>query len=218
MWWLFLRVGLCQETQELRYDLTIGDLPAGTSALTVTWLPEAAAEVRLLELDTRIVLPGGITWTQRVTGVGGPRQGLHAVNEDPDGRWEVQATRHPEGLMVGLVTQDGGSSELVRGLDGSTLSWLDPGLQRTEGSLSMLSAETGQVLRGELVDQGEGAWLWRTEDGEQRLVYGPEGHLLEASLSILGQQVELRLDGTPPTRSWGGLEPSEPGPVAVEEL
>jgi hypothetical protein len=218
MWWLLASAASCQELQELRYELRIGDLAAGESVLKVTWLPEEGGERRLLSLETRAELPGGITWTQRVTGTGGPRQGFHAVNEDAQGRWEVQAARHPEGLRVGLVTADGGSSELIRGLDGSTLSWLDPGLERSPGPLSIASAETGEVIEGELLDLGEGAWLFRTAGGDQRLVYGPQGHLLEAHLSVLGQPVELRLDGPPPSRDWGGIEAAEPAGVATEEL
>ena len=218
MWLISLAPTWAGETIRCRYELRIDDQIVGSSSLRVAFLPEEEGEQRLLQVQTSVELPGGIAWSQHLTGQGGPRQGFHAVNEDADGRWEVQANRHPQGLMVGLVTEDGRSAELQRSVEGHSLSWLDPGLSRREGAYTFLSAETGALIEGQLVDQGEGAWLFRSELGEQQLRYDEQGWLREATWSLAGQQLQMRMVGEPPRRDWGGLEAQGPADVAVEEL
>ena len=216
---LLIEIALAGEVQDLRYEVLVDGIVVGHRDLRIQYLGSDQGERRLLESRTECTIAGR-TFDQHLTGLGAAGvQGFSSAMEDQDGPWNVQAVRAPEGLVVHTVTAGGRSEKTLRHgeVDASTLGLMDPGLDLREGRLRLLSTETGDVLEGSL-ERSDGGWAYVTESFTHRLVYGPEGHLLEWKTQWIGHEVEVKLVGEPPSRDWGGLAPVGSDGVRVDEL
>ncbi len=218
---LLSTVALAQPAKmTLRYTMTLDGQPIGHREVTVNTL---GPDLRMLEVWTEGNLPLGVHFEQRLTGLASQDvQAFAAVNEEsvlvhdlgfkggvPS---EVQLVRSPEGWRVTVAMPTGVSSSTYswEQVDQTSLSLLDPGgVQLKEGQLELLSAETGELLSGPLVQVGAvevqvgdqllpgTAWMWTVEGTELELVYGLDGTPLRYRSWLLGQPVELVLDSPP---------------------
>lgn len=216
MWWALPATAATSEVVSIRYDVVVDGIVVGTRDLQVTWFDEGDAPSRLLECRTSATIVGH-PFEQHSSGLGSRRvEGFASTLRDPDGSWEVQATRTPEGLHVQTVTERGTQRDDLVGIEHTTLSLMDPGVRLGEGPTRILSAETGEVTSGTWSRDGD-AWVLTTSTGTHTLEYGEGGYLLRWQTSWLGQEVELRAD-PPPARTWGGLDALPDRRVQEESL
>lgn len=205
------------EVQSIRYDILWNGKIVGYRDLTITYVPEADGEVRLLESRTDATI-AGLALRQHATSLGSRRlEGFASSLEDQDGSWEVQAVRSPTGLDVRTTNAAGVHEESLANVELTTLSLMDPGVRLTPGHTRVLSAETGDSTVGTLEQLDEGTWSLVTEGGTHQLRYGPDGHLLEWTTTWLGHEVVLRGDAPPP-RTWGGMSELPDRTVGEEAL
>lgn len=214
---LFLSTSWADETQSIRYDVLWNGEIVGHRDLTITYVPEAVGEVRMLESRTSVTI-GGIAFEQHCSGIGSRRvEGFASTMQDQDGVWEVQAVRSPTGLDVQTRSAAGVREESLASVEHTTLSLMDPGVRLGPGHTRILSAETGDAIVGTLEQAQDGTWTLSTEGGTHQLRYGPEGHLLEWNTRLFGHEVVLRGEA-PPARTWGGLGELPDQAVGEESL
>ena len=214
-------------TMTLRYTMTLDGQPIGHREVRVNTL---GPDLRMLEVWTEGDLPLGVHFEQRLTGLAGQDvQPFAAVNEERGVPSEVNLTRSPKGWNVTVAMPAGVRSSVYtwEQVDETSLSLLDPGVRLKEGTLELVSAETGELLTGPLVQVGAvevqvgdellpgTAWKWTVEGTDLELVYGMDGTPLRYRSWLFGQPVELLLDSPP---NWGeALEAPLTGQAVKEE-
>lgn len=221
------------ETVSLRYLLAVDGQVVGHRDLTLRYLPTADGEIRLVQSWTELtmVIAGqSFSYRQRMSGQGNTGGFTSVIREGNEGR-EVQAVRGPEGWNVSVA--DGGQARLWElgwdGFDMTSLSLVDPeSSRRLEGRthLRVLVAETGSVVDGPLRPAGAvqvavggvnlpaTGYIWSLPEGEVRLEYGAEGHLLRYTMRVAGKVVTATLDRPPPARDYGAVG----GPIIGADL
>ncbi len=203
----------------LSWDLSIGDQVVGQRTLTVQTESIGGAELRTLRAETRVdasVLGRSFAFRQKLTANAdhGPASFVSATDLQGE-LMQVQGRRAALGWILTVTADDRTRTwELdATDVDLSTADLLDPGsrvpLSRfTE--VALLSAETGDILRGTVEPLGpsevrigetevavEGYRL-RTDDGDGVFFYTSEGWLVRFETRLFGRAVAGTLSAPPP--------------------
>ncbi len=213
------------ETQQMVYDLVLGEASVGRRRVTVRYLPSDGGEVRVLESYTELSVPLGrksFLFVQRLSGMGaaGP-SGFVATSREMGKPHEVQLTERLDGWQVSLA-EDGKIArwDVEKGsFDATSLTLVDPEsateVLSSHARLRVLSAETGKVVEGTLKSLGPAKvvvagtpvtvarWSWQLPGGAVELAYGPTGHLVSYNLRVGGRNVEATLREVPAPRTFG---------------
>lgn len=213
------------ETLSMRYLLAVDGAVVGHRDLQLRYLSGPDGEIRLLQSWTQLdVLIAGqpFAYRQRLSGMGNSG-GFTSVIREGDQAREVQAVRGPLGWSVSVT--DGGQARVwelgADRFDMTSLSLVDPdasGALAGRTHLRVLVAETGEVLEGGLRQAGTvqvalggvqlpaTEYVWALPEGEVRLAYGAQGHLLRYTMRVAGRVVTATLDRPPPARTYGAVE------------
>ena len=213
------------ETQEMVYDLVLGEAPVGRRRVTVRYLPSDGGEVRVLESYTELSVPLGrksFLFVQRLSGMGAPGpSGFVATSREMGKPHEVQLTERLDTWQVSLA-EDGRIARWdveAESFDATSLTLVDPesatDVLSSHDRLRVLSAETGKVVEGALQSLGPASvlvagtpvkverWSWQLPGGGVELAYGPTGHLVAYNLLVGGRNVEATLRAVPAPRTFG---------------
>lgn len=224
------------ETQELRYTLSANGQEVGHRTLKIRFIQGEYGEKRFIESWTEFQLPiarRNFHYKQRLSGLTKTRPMGFSASMSEDGHLrEVQVVQQPERWMV--THAELGRSWILpvqeASFDATSLTLVDPGSKGfldDRMSLRVLSAETGQVVEGRLVDQGtrsleiEGQsvdaehYQWTLDSGSVDLAYSEDGYLLSYTVAIAGQRLTAQLDRLPEARSF---EEDMPMPLFSEEI
>lgn len=220
----FLGFGTAQaETQELRYTLASNGQEVGHRDLKIRFIPSEYGEKRFIESWTEFQLPiarRSFHYKQRLSGLGKVRPMGFSASMSEDGHLrEVQVVNQPERWLV--THAELGRSWVLpvdsEDFDVTSITLVDPGAHgflTDRSTLRVLSAETGQVVEGRLVNEGSKPiqiagqsvdaqhYLWDLETGSVTLAYDSGGYLLRYTLQIAGQELTATLDTLPVERSY----------------
>ena len=211
------------ETQELRYTLASEGQEVGHRDLKIRFIQSEYEEKRFIESWTEFQLPVArrtFHYKQRLSGLAKGRPMGFSASMSEDGRLrEVQVVHQPERWMV--THAELGRSWVLPvdsdGFDATSITLVDPGslgFLSDRSTLKVLSAETGRIVEGRLVDQGTAPvqiasesveaqhYLWELEGGSVSLAYDTKGYLLRYTLQIAGQELTATLDALPQERSY----------------
>lgn len=209
--------------QKLNYDLSIDGKSVGHRDVTITWLPGAAGEVRLIQSYTEIdatVLGAHYAMKNRAGGkVGGGAPSFNSSVDDngtireiqgrllPDRRWSVSISEKGKNetynlrpTEMGLTSLDLLDAERSRNLWGASTA-------------RVLMVETGGVLSGPVEDLGESTvkiageeivvhrYAWTPETGRSEFAWTADGVLVGYQSTVLGKTLAgtLRALPLPPT-------------------
>jgi hypothetical protein len=237
----FLPLAEAQD-QILRYELFLDGEPVGHREVEIRYLAPALGEIdeaRMIRstLDLQVLMGRkSYTLVSRVSALHGPGGAsfVTRVEENGVGR-EIQARAERNGSWTVTGLEEGVRSTWTfrrEEVGLSTMDMFDPERYRRvldHESNPVLVAETGQVLIGQVLDQGEvrvevaGQTLnaqkisWTPDGGQMILHYSDEGLLVDYSLDFMGMRLHARLTELPGERSWGGFEPVI-GEISEEEL
>ena len=223
MLFLVASVAWADETT-MTYDLYSGDADVGDRTVSVRYLTRDDGERRILSVVTTATTPLGevacrssgqssqrganFTTSLSVAGAVSEVQGI----ETPSGGWQLvtadKAGVHEASLKPGQVQF-------------TTMDVLDPGrtgLLAVPGHVTVLLAETGELMEGELAE-GEPAttkiggkpvegtrYVVSGEGGRAVFVVDANGVLLSSELSFLGGKFRTVARKLPPPRTWGTLD------------
>ncbi len=224
------------ETQELRYTLSANGKAVGHRDLTIRFIQGEHGEKRFIESWTEFQLPvarRNFHYKQRLSGLAKSQPMGFSASMSEDGHLrEVQVVHQPERWLV--THAEFGRSWILpvdsENFDATSLTLVDPGSQgflEDRLRLRVLSAETGQVVEGQIIDQGTRSleisgtqieaqqYQWALEGGTVDLAYDKAGYLLSYTLEIAGQQLTATLDSLPEERSY---EEDMPMPLFTEEI
>ncbi len=223
---------------QVSWKLSVNGAPIGHRDVTVKYVHGDPGTRRIVESWTELdgaIGPVRLKYRQRMTATAegrDPASFQSVIEENGRGR-EVQVRWTPAGWLVTTVA-DGRSRTVTvdpARIDLSTADLFDPdsriGFGSREGA-RILSAETGEILQGPVVDLGDAVvqvatdtvpvhgWAWDAADGRSTFWYSAEGFLVKYELQLLGFAVTAVLSAPPP----GGIDdfPVGLGRVAVEEL
>ncbi|MCK6515028.1 hypothetical protein L6R46_08245 [Myxococcota bacterium] len=209
------------ESVSLRYLLAVDGEVIGHRDLKINYLPSDSGELRLMESFTELtfsIAGQPYTYKQRLGGLGGGNFSS-AISDNGTGR-EVQAVRSSLGWTVTVA--EGKTAEVYAlgpsAFDLTSLSLHDPAVAESlagRSSLKVLVAETGGVMEGPLRQAADvqiklggqmitcDEYVWSLPEGEVRLDYGPDGHLMRYTTRVAGKVITATLDRPPPPRTYG---------------
>ncbi|MCB9694659.1 MAG: hypothetical protein H6736_22845 [Alphaproteobacteria bacterium] len=205
---------------ELTWALSLDGRPVGTRTVTVKVVPGENGTRRIMESYTSVagaVGPVKVTFKQRMTAhaEGGDPASFHSVVEQGGQASEIQGRFTPGGWTVSTnINGRVRTAEFAPAqIDLSTADLLDPesrvGLSRA-GGVSLLSAETGEVLEGTVsrLDATEitiagtpvsvQGYAWASPEGTSKFWFSPEGYLVRYQVQTFGVPIEGVLTAPPP--------------------
>jgi len=229
--------------QELVYDLRVGDQSVGTRTVSIRFLDGAdAAGVEVIESYTQIdttLMGTPLHFENRASAQldAGTSSFVSSVDENGHLR-EIQARQRRDGVWKVTVIEDKAvkQADLPRGqVDLSTLQLLDLQAARdltARARASVLLAETGTVMSGQVDDLGEGTvdvagqslpvhrWAWSPALGRMELAWSMDGVLVSYQAPWMGRTLQAKLRSVPAPRSWGQVEPvsAATGGMSEQEL
>lgn len=204
----------------LNWELSVDGRRIGSREVSVKYVQEDVSPRRIVESWTEVdgaVGPIRLVYRQRMTAHATKEEpaSFHAVMEQNGVPMEVQARWSPSAWW--LTTNSGGrvrTTELpVDRIDLSTADLMDPDTRVPLGRLTqarILSAETGEVMVGPVVDLGAKeldvggvrvqaqGYAWDAPMGRSTFWFSAEGYLLQYDMALLGVQVQARLTHAPP--------------------
>lgn len=223
---------------QLSWDLSVNGNPIGHRDVTVKYVAGDAATRRIVESWTELdgsVGPLRLRYRQRMTATAEGRDpaSFQSVIDENGRTREVQTRWTPAGWVVTTVA-DGRARTVTLDasrVDLSTADLFDPDSRlgfRSRDGARVLSAETGELLQGPVVDLGDSVvdvhgetvpvhgWAWDAAEGRSTFWYSAEGYLVSYEWKLLGFAVSAKLRAPPP----GGVDdfPVAIGRIAVEEL
>lgn len=204
---------------ELVYRLQVGNKTVGTRTLSIQEIEEGETTRRFLSSFTDIDAEGGLipyTFQQRVTGTAtvGPAS-FTSTMDDNGTPWQLQARLVGQEWVVSELTRRGPKVEKAKAssITHSTLDLMDPHstipiYQYDE--LRVLSAETGEVWRGEVelvetetLTLGKRSvstqrYRWQSPEGPVQFWYDVEGVLVRYEMRLYGIKLQGTLAEAPP--------------------
>lgn len=241
--WLLAQPALAADSsQTLSYDLVLNGAVVGSREVRIRYLEPfnpGDAESRLIETWTELDARVG-AWnaevknraTAHISRTDSSFTSSMSLNGDVS---EVQArTLHDARWQVHGIFDRRLSDWTLRRteVDMSTLDLFDPVRSQDFTALTtarVLSAETGQIMRGPVQDLGEDTltvggeqvlvhrYAWTPEEGRFELAWSDDGLLLDWSAQIKGQTIEARLKELPEARSFGAATTVSDLPSVTEE-
>ncbi len=224
MIWLALALLGTAPAAELQHELTwalsVDGQPIGKREVTVKYAEGDVSLRRIIESWTEIdgtVGPMRVVFRQRMTAHATENEpaSFHAVMETNGVPMEVQARFTPSAWWVS--TNQGGRVRTVdmpvNRIDISTADLFDPETRYPLGRFDrvrILSAETGEVLVGEVTDLGTRefqagevkvpchGYAWDAPMGRSEFWYSGEGFLVAYDMALLGFVLQARLTHPPP--------------------
>jgi len=204
---------------KLTWSISVGGKAVGERTVEVVEAGRPGREVRVIDLRTTIdgsLVGQPLQYKQRVDGVAGRTPAsFHAVIEEAGEPRELQAQYSAAGWTITTIdrrdtrTYDADASRILM----STVDLFDPGSRYAIGrfdTLSMLSAETGDVWSGEVESLGHGTvaigdekvgvdgWAWKSPEGRHEFWFDAQGIMVKYATRILGFKVEGVLTSPPP--------------------
>ncbi|TVQ89231.1 MAG: hypothetical protein EA397_15770 [Deltaproteobacteria bacterium] len=206
--------------QTLSWELKLNGKPVGERTLTVSIEETDHGELRTLSADTQIdakVIGVSFTYRQRLTANAdrGPASFVSIVDQGGEVS-EIQGRLTGAGWRMSIDSggRTRGYDLAVNKVDLSTADLLDPHsrvpLARFPDEVSVLSAETGEVLAGRVEPLGPSSvtikgqsvavegYALKIDQGAGTFFYTSEGWLVRFESKIAGQKVEGQLTEPPP--------------------
>ncbi len=224
-------------SQELVYDLRLGNRVVGSREVTLRYLDTGNGVVRVIESYTALetnVAGAAVSYANRASARVETRGASFTSSVSENGRIrEVQARQRRDGSWKVTIIEDGQlATTTLRAdqVDLSSLELLDPVRHRelTERPRAeVLAAETGTLLAGTVEDLGEGTltvggqdiavhrWAWSPAAGRHQLAWSLDGLLVAYDATWMGSTLSAVLREPPPARSYGEIGPV---PDVVEDV
>lgn len=230
------------DEQPLSYQLLAQDRPVGSREVKVKYLTTSTGELRLLEAWTTFVLPiakSALKYEQRLGARFGGDRGFVASMATNGLVREVQVRQEIDGSWsVSVASAEGAHSQQLPAdavdLVSSELFDQERALRTLQAAqtLKLLSAETGAIMEGTVVDLGPATmavgpdqvevqrFRFEPPDGTMTLAFSDEGWLVAYDYQVLGMLVGARLQRLPPARSFDTYidAPLTTGTVREESL
>ncbi len=204
----------------LNWDLSVGSHKIGHRNVTVKYVSGEVGMRRILESWTEIdgnVGPIRVLYRQRMTAHVGEREpaSFHAVMEQNGMAQEVQARWTASSWWVtNSANGRQRTTEVpVNRIDISTADLMDPEtrfpLSRYD-QVRILSAETGDVMLGEIADLGSKelqvagqamqvhGYSWDSPEGKSTFWFSADGWLVNYNIALMGVQLSAKLSSPPP--------------------
>ena len=221
IWVLFLWLGMAQATDEayrLTWDLQVQNQNVGRRILVIKDL-EGRFKRRVMEVWTEVnasMMGARFTYRQRLTGhvIGGPAS-FHSVIEQSGRPKEIQGRRAGAGWQVSIVDKGRARSWTLDAdaVDLSTVDLFNPNARTHLTRLQhvrMLSAETGDILEGDIRSMGPTrlhiagrnvevqGYALESEDTKATFYFNGDGLLVKYEMYLIGLSMTGTLSKPPP--------------------